>query len=254
MLVPAILAGGLGLLAHAAGDDAAYVPRLRVVCLGAAALGYLGIAVFVWRTARGWRRVLTLLAGLVAVRACYLPVLGLSVFLAGWLEWLARALGAGALSGPVHYALGCLLGALAGLFTLLGVAAVNHVRSPAWALVGVALLALAVLAFAHPEDRAILPHPVADTTPLPSTSGPGYLDVVKDGGAPLRARVLAAFGGARHALSPRSGWAGAVREELLAQFRDRPDASHRARVSSLERALLRARPALRTSPRTPPGS
>jgi len=252
-LAPAVLGGLLGLVPHAAKDAAAYVERMRLLCLGSVLLGYFGVAFFVWRKSEGSRRWMSLAVGLLAVRVFYVPVLAVAIFLTGWLEWSAAKLGASQLSGPLHYALGCFLGATACFATLLAVLAANSLRHPLWALAAALMAGVAVLALLHEEDRSVLPHPFDNLAPSPSADGPSYLDVVKDEEAPGTVRLLALFGALRHYASPRSGWGGVVREELLAQFRGRPDASLRARVGSLERALLRARSYLRTSPRTPPG-
>jgi hypothetical protein len=97
-LVPAVVAGLLGVLAQGAEIDADYLPRLRFMFLGSAVLGYLGMAIFTWRRLGGVRRWGALLWGLVAARACYLPAMAGALVVTGWLEWLAGILGAGSLA------------------------------------------------------------------------------------------------------------------------------------------------------------
>ena len=106
-VVPAILAGLLGLLANAADDPAAYVPRLRLMFLGSVGLGYLGLTLFVWLMARGWRRWGALLLALVAIRVAYVPTIATAVVVTGWMDWFGRLLGVTKLEGPIHYTLAC---------------------------------------------------------------------------------------------------------------------------------------------------
>jgi len=245
--VPAVLAGLLGLFPHAAPEGADYVPRLRGMLVGAAALGYLGPGVFFWRRAKGWKRWGALLLGLAAVRVLYVPVVAVAFVLVGWLEWGARTAGAGSFGGPLHYGFACLVAAFTSLAVLTVVAAAGNVAKPKWIVPLLLFLGAGVLAFWHPEDRTVLPHPFAKDGPSPASRGPEYLDVAEDGERSWHVRVLAAFGGIRHALSARSGWGGAVREEMLARYRSKPGQSLRDRMLSLEAALDVARPLLTTS-------
>jgi hypothetical protein len=110
----------------------------------------------------------------------------------------------------------------------------------------------AAFALWHRDDRAPLPHAFAEDA-QPAAEGKDYLDVTEDVNESARARLLGAIYGIVDALSPRDGWAGAVREEMHARFRAAHDMSFRGRVTSIEGALRTARPLLsRTSPRTPP--
>ena len=122
-VVPAVLAGLLGLVANGAEGAEAYIPKLRLLFLGAASLGYLGLAAFVWLKTRGWRRWGALVVGLAAVRVAYLPVIATALVVTGWLDWLGRMFGVEKLAAPVHYALACFVAALAGLVAL---AATKH--------------------------------------------------------------------------------------------------------------------------------
>ncbi|MGH7163048.1 MAG: hypothetical protein ACREID_06165 [Planctomycetota bacterium] len=253
LVVPAVIAGFLGLVAHGAEAGEAYLQRVRLLCLGAALLGLAGAVAFSIARAKGGRRWLAALGALVAARIAYTPLLAAAFVATGWLEWTAARLGASSLSLPVHYGLGCLIAAfttIAGLLLPYALSDLeNRRRIPlllAWILAG-------VLAFAHPEDRELLPHPFGSGAPAPSAVGPSYGDAVEDDALSVRARAVALFGLARHAGTPRAGWAGAARDEMVARFRSSPDAPLRARVAAFEAALLTARKALETSARTPPG-
>ena len=251
-LFPALLAGLLGVVAHLVEDAADYAPRLRLLFLGSVSLAYLGLATFTWFKGKGFKRVAILVLTLLVLRVWYAPILGTAVVMTGWVDWAGRKAGAEALSGPVHYALGCFLAMLSSTVMLLFAASLTHLKRVSSILFLLVCVAMGVLAFWMPEDRAVLPHPFRRTTPAPDVTGPDYADVLEDEERPAHVRILAAAGAARHFLSPRSGWGSMIRDWQLAQFRDRPDASLRARVSALERALLNARVLLRTSPRTPP--
>jgi len=111
-----------------------------------------------------------------------------------------------------------------------------------------------VLAFWRPADRTVFPHPFASESPVPASSGPDYGTVRRDGDRSAYTRLLAAAAGLRHAATAREGWGKVVRNELLAVYRDRPDAGLGVGVTALERALLTGWSYLRTSPRSPPPS
>lgn len=247
-----VAAGALGLFASAAGEGPEYVQRLRILFLGATALGCLGPMVFVWRKAKGAKRILCLPLPILAARIAYVPALQGALLLDGWLERLGRAIGAERLSAPVHYALGCFLAAFVCFAALVLVAAAANARRPASIAVFVLFAAAGALAVSSPEDRALLPHAMVAEDLQPAAEGKDYLDVTEDVNAAARTRIVAALYGIADALSPRSGWAEAVRADLHARFRAAPDMSLRARVTSIEGALRTARPAFRTSPRTPP--
>jgi len=251
-VVPAVLAGLLGVLAHQAESPAAYLPRLRLLFLGSVALGYLGPAAFIWRKAQGWRRWGSLLLALATLRAAYLPVLGAAFLTAAWCDRLGRALGAESLGGLIHYALACFIATLASRVALLSVAAATRIKKPGWVAWLVCVAGMGVIAFWNPKDRAVLPHPIVTEAPPPASNAPGYFDVVKDGGRPPVTRILAAGGAVLHTLAPRTGWGGSVRVEMQARFRGNPDLSLGERVTALEASLLSAREEFRTSPRTPP--
>lgn len=252
LVVPAVLAGFLGILAHQAGDAAAYLPRLRLLFLGAAALGYVGVGIFCLKKLRGWRLAGALVVALVALRVCYLPILSLALLVTGWLDWLGRtAFSATNLDGPIHYALACFVAAFSSLAALLLISAVSHLKQIGWVMVLLVYVGLGVLAFWHAPDR-LNPHPFLSEAPPRATRGPGYFDVVEDSKRPVVTRVLAAGGLIRHALFPRSGWGGAIREELLARYRGDPGMTLSARVKCIEAALVNSRRLLRTSPRTLP--
>lgn len=252
LVVPAVLAGFLGVLAHQAGDSAAYLPRLRLLFLGAAALGYVGVGVFCLKKLKGWRLAGALAVGLVAIRVCYLPVISLALLLTSWLDWLGRAaFGATTLDAPVHYTLACFVAAFSSLAAMLLIAAVSHLKEIGWVMVVVVYAGLGVLAFWHAPDR-LNPHPFLSDAPPRATRGPDYFDVVEDGGRPVVTRILAAGGLIRHALFSRRGWGGAIREELVARYRGDPGMTLGARVKCIEAALVNSRRLLRTSPRSLP--
>ncbi|MHC4576554.1 MAG: hypothetical protein ACYTFD_14550 [Planctomycetota bacterium] len=247
-----MLAGLLGLLAHAGEAPDEYLRRVRLLFLGSVALGYLGAAALILRTTGGWRRWGALVLALAATRVCYVPVLAAAFLLAGWCDWCGRLFGAQSLGGPIHYALACFTAAGTTLVALGAVAAAAHIKRPGGIVTLVLLAATGVLVFWNPVDRKILPHPMAEDVSRPATTGPGYLDVVEDRERSTLTRIFAAGSGVRHALSPRSGWGGRVREEMLARFQGNPELSLGERVTSLEAALLTARATFETSPRTPP--
>lgn len=247
-----VAAGGLGVYADAAGEGPEYVQRLRILFLGATALGLLGPTVFVWSKAKGRTRTLFLPLPLIAARIAYLPSLQGGLLLAGWTERLGRALGVARLAAPVHYALGCFVAALVCFAALVLVSAAAHARRPASIAVFVLFALGGAFALWHPDDRTPLPHAFVKEDTQPAAEGKDYLDVTEDVKASARARLLGALYGIVDAISPRSGWADAVRREMHARFRADPDMSLRARVTSIEGALRTARPSIRTSPRTPP--
>ncbi len=247
-----VAAGGLGLFANAAGDGPEYLRRLRILFLGAAALGCLGPMVFTWLKAKGAKRVFCLPLPVLAARIAYVPSLHGALLLAGWIERLGRALGVERLGAPVLYALGCFVAALVCFAALVLVSAAANARRPASIAVFVLFAVAGALALWSPDDRVLLPHAMVAEDLQPAAEGKDYLDVTEDVNAQARTRILAALYGIIDALSPRSGWAGAVREELHARFRAAPDMSLLARVTSIEGALRTARPLSRTSPRTPP--
>lgn len=252
LIAPALLAGVLGLMANGAEGSVDYLPRLRFMLMGAAVLGLAGVAIHVWRRLHGWRRWGALLLALVAVRVCYSPVVGAALVSAGWLDQLGRFLGAGHLGFLVHYSLPCFVSAFSTVLALLAVAAAAHLRKVGWVMVLLLFCSMAVLAFWKPEDRAVSPHPLtASGAPPPSANGPTYLEVVQSGSFDPVTRIEAAGGFLRHLLSPRSGWGGTVRDQLLQRFRGEPSMGLRERISCLEAAMLRAR---RISPRTPRSS
>ena len=254
LLVPAVLAGFLGLLAHGADDGAAYLPRVRAVLLGATVIGYLGVDTFIWREGKGWRRWVAFLIGLLAIRVFFVPVVGCALVLTGWLEALGLELGIANPSAIVHYTLACFISALTGVSTLFAVAAFFNPKD--WYAIPVLVLFLAasVLAFGHPDDRRAWPQAFETSAPAPAYSGPDYREALGNGDISFRARVIAGGGLLRHGLSARGGWSGDVRRELLARFRSSPEGSLRTRLQCLEAALLRSRRALRTSPPDPRGS
>jgi len=247
-----VVAGGLGVFASAAGEGGDYVSRLRILLLGAAALGCLGPVIFVARKAKGARRAFCLPLPVVAARIAYVPALHGGLLLAGWTERLGRVLGAQRLEVPVLYALGCFVAAIVCFAALVLVSAAANARRPASIAVFVLFAAAGALALSSRDDRVLLPHATAAEDRQPAAEGKDYLDVTEDVNAAARTRILASLYGIVDALSPRSGWAGAVREEMHARFRAAPDLSLRARVTSIEGALRTARPLFRTSPRTPP--
>lgn len=251
-VVAVVAAGALGLLANAAGEGPEYVQRLRILFLGAAALGCLGPIIFVWRKAKGPQRLLCLLLAVLAARIAYVPALEGAILLSGWVERLGRAVHAARLGGPVHYALGCFTAALVCFAALVLVSAVANARRPASIAVFVLFAAAGALAFSSADDRALLPHAIVAEDLQPAAEGEDYLDVAEDGRRPARTRLLGALYGIADALSSRDGWSGAVRGEMHARFRAAPDLSLRGRVTSIEGALRTARPWFRTSPRTPP--
>ena len=250
--VAVVVAGGLGLFANAAGDGPEYVSRLRILFLGASALGCLGPMLFVWLKAKGAKRVFCLPLPVLAARIAYVPALHGALLLAGWTERLGRALGAERLQAPVHYALGCLVAALVCFAALVLVAAAATPRRGISIAVFVLYAATGALAVWSPDDRVLLPHATVAEDLQPAGEGKDYLDITEDVNAPARTRILASLYGIVDAVSPRSGWAEAVRADLHARFRASPDMSLRARVTSIEGALRTARPLFRTSPRTPP--
>jgi hypothetical protein len=251
--VTVVAAGALGLFAHAAGEAPEYVQRLRILFLGAAVLGWIGPSIFVFRKAKEGQRIACLLVATLAARVAYVPSLQAALLLAGWVERLGSALGGGGRLGlVVHYALGSFVAALVCFVAFVVISAVAHARKPA-SIAVFALLALgALLAFSHPDDRTLLPQSLSGEDLQPAAEGEDYLDVAEDGSHTARTRILGALYGIVDAVSPRSGWAEAVRVEMHARFRADPDMSLRARVASIEGALRTARPLFRTSPRTPP--
>jgi len=250
--VAVVAAGALGLFANAADDGSAYVRRLGALFLGATILGWIGPAVFTWKKATEGRRILYVLLAVLAARVAYLPSIQAALLLAGWVDRLGRALGGERLGMPVHYALGCFVAAITCFVCFVVISAAAHARRPASIAVFVLLAGAAVLAFSHPEDRAIVPQSLVGDDLQPAAEGEDYLDVVENEKHPARTRILAAFYGIADAMSPHSGWAGAVKREMHARFRADPDMSLRARVTSIEGALRTARFLFRTSPRTPP--
>jgi hypothetical protein len=203
--------------------------------------------------AKGAKRVFCLPLPLLAARIAYVPALEGALLLASWIERLGRALGAERLALPVHYALGCFVAAFVCFSALVLVAAAANAKRPASIAVFVLFGAAGALALSSPDDRVLLPHAMVAEDLQPAAEGKDYLDVTEDVNARARTRILAALYGIVDAISPRTGWAEAVRAELHARFRAAPDASLLARVTSIEGALRTARPLFRTSPRTPPG-
>ncbi|MCZ6788300.1 MAG: hypothetical protein O7E54_14160 [Planctomycetota bacterium] len=254
LVLPAVAAGLAGLLAHGADDASAYLPRLRVVLLGATIIGYLGVDAFIWKEGKGWRRWVAFLIGLLAVRVFFVPVVACALVLTGWVEALGLTLGLTNLSPIVHYTFACLVSALTGVSTLLTVAALFNPKD--WYAIPmlVLLLAAGMLAFSHDDDRRAWPQAFETSAPAPAYSGPDYREALADGDLSFRARVIAGGGLVRHGLSARGGWSGNVRRELLARFRSSPEGSLKTRLQSLEAALLRSRRTLRTSPPDPRGS
>lgn len=250
--VAVVAAGALGIFANAADDGSAYVRRLGALFLGAAVLGWLGPGIFVWSKAKEGRRIVYLLLAILAARVAYVPSLEGGILLAGWVEQLGRALGGERLGMPVHYALGCFIAAITCFASLVIVSAAAHARRPASIAIFVILAGATLLTLSHAEDRALLPQALVGEDVQPAAGGENYLDIAEDTRRPARTRFLASLYGIVDAVSARSGWAGAVRMELHARFRADPDMSLRARVRSIEGALRTARPAFRTSPRTPP--
>jgi len=238
-VLPAILAGLLGLYpAYAELSD--YVPRLRVMFLGAVGLGWLGIAGFLFRKTSGWRRWLALVWSLAVVRVFYAPILGGAVVMAGWAAWLARFVGDRSLVLPIHYATACFVGLLTACVALAAIFAGANLKRIGWIVIALLCVGQGVLAFWLPDDRHPLPHPF-ESAPPPAAEGPTYLDVVEDGDREPVPRILGAGATMRHAVSPRSGWGGAVREGLAARARANPSMGLRVRVSCLEAALKDAR-------------
>ncbi|MDH3593147.1 MAG: hypothetical protein OER88_14775 [Planctomycetota bacterium] len=243
-VVPAVLAGLLGLLANDAGDAAAYLARLRFAMLGSVALGYLGVAVFLLRKTVGWKRWAGIVWALLAVRVAYAPILGSGLVISSWLEWAARLLGAKRLAVPVHYMLPCFWCMIAGLWSLLAVAAFTRVKQIGWAIITLIVVGLGVLSMWKPGDRAVSPHAFEENAPGPATVGPSYLDVAEDSRRDTVTRILAVAGVARHALQSRRGWSAVVRQELVARYRGTPTMTLRDRISCLEAAMVRARSTL----------
>jgi len=241
------------MLADRAGEGPEYIRGLRILFLGAAFLGCLGPLIFVCRKAKEGHRILYLLLAIVAARIAYVPSLEGALLLASWVERLGRSLGIARLGLPVHAALGCLVAAIECFVALVVISAAAHARRPASIAVFVLLAAGGALALSSRDDRALLPQALSGEDLQPAAEGEDYLDIAEDGKRPARTRILAALYGIVDAVSPRSGWAEAVRAEMHARFRADPDMSFRARVTSIEGALRTARPLLRTSPRTPRG-
>jgi hypothetical protein len=246
-----VAAGALGVYANAAGEGPEYIQRLRILFLGAAALGCLGPTIFVARKAKGRTRACCLPLPLLAARIAYLPCLQGALLLSGWVERLGRAFGALRLGAIAHYSLGCAVAALVCFAAFVLLSAAAHARRPASIAVFVFFGLGGAFALWHEDDRTPLPHAFVEDR-QPAAEGKDYLDVSEDVNRSGRARLLGALYGIADALSPRGGWAGAVREDLHARFRADPDMSLRARVTSIEGALRTARPLSRTSPRTPP--
>ncbi len=240
-VLPAILAGLLGILAHQADGAVAYLAQIRIASLGAIALGYLGVAIFVFRKLSGWRRWAALLWGLLALRVAYVPLLASGVVLTSWLEWGARFFGGENLSLPVHYMLPCFWAMAATTWTLLAIAAASRPKDIGWDMVTLIVIGLGVLSFWKPADRHPSPHRFESKAPSPATSGPTYLDVAEDSARDVVTRILATGGVVRNALQGRRGWSAVVREELAARFRGAPALSQKDRISCLEAALVRAR-------------
>jgi hypothetical protein len=188
----------------------------------------------------------------VATRIAYLPCVQAALLLAGWAERLGNALGVARSSAIIHYVLGCFVAAFVCFAALVLVSAAANARRPASIAVFVFFGLGAAFSLWHPDDRAPLPHAFVEDA-QPAADGEDYLDVTEDVNESARARLLGALYGIVDALSPRDGWAAAVREDMHARFRAGHDMSLRARVTSIEGALRTARPLLsRTSPRTPP--
>ncbi|MEE8106744.1 MAG: hypothetical protein V3T86_14525 [Planctomycetota bacterium] len=254
LLIPPILAGGLGLLAHGADEGTAYLPRVRLMLLGAAALALIATGVFVWINAQGKKRWAALALVLVSGRICYVSVVATALCTTGWLETLGRTLGVEDLSAAVHYCFAMFTCAFLTLSLLLVLLAAT--RPLRWYSIAIALTItlLGVHAFAHTEDREVFPHGFSQTAPAPAHEGDDYFAAVRNTDLPVSSRFAALGGGIRHAVMPRGGWAGSVRREMLARFRSSPNAGLRTRVQAFEAALLRSRPLLQTSSRSPRGS
>jgi len=251
-IVPALLAGGVGVWTAAAGGPEEYVERLRVLLLGSSALGGLGVCLFVWRRAGpGPRRLLYLPAVPLALRLAYLPILAVGIVGTAWLVRLGEALGAAPAPGLLHYGLGCFVALGASLAGLVLVAALSNLkRVGAWFTL-LAYAGLGVLAFAQADDRTLSPHPFAQRDLVILPEGPDYAEVAEQGGRGAATRVLAAGSALRDLLMPRTGWGGMVRDELSRRFRGRPGLTCGDRVTALEGALLTAWES-RNAPRTPP--
>ncbi len=238
-VLPAILAGLLGLF-PAQAELSEYVPRLRVMFLGAVGLGYLGIAVFLFRKTAGWKRWVALVWSLAVVRVSYTLIISTAVLMAGWAAWLARLIGDQSLVLPIHYATACFAGALTGTIAIAAVSAGTNLKRVGWIVIALLFVGEGVLSFWLPEDRHPSPHPFADAPPA-AAHGPEYLEVVEDTDHTPVTRIIAAAATIRHAMWPRSGWGGSVRKGLLMRARANPEMGILVRVNCLEAALLEAR-------------
>ena len=245
-LVAAVVAAVLGIIANAAPEGAEYISRLRVLFLGAALIGYLGVAVFVWRERKGLLKWISLLAALLAIRILYVLIVNLAVILGGWLEAAARGAGVENTALLVHLALAIFTSMFASLVAMLGDGIVDNImKKVRWAIVAALIAGVGVKDFAHPEDRTILPQQFRSEAPMAAEGGQDYKGVVSDKEQPFRVRLGAVLGTIRHSISPTDGWGGAIRDGLLARYRGQPDGSMADGFAALEAAMLDARPKLK---------
>jgi hypothetical protein len=245
-LVAAVVAGILGIIANASPEGAEYISRLRLLFLGAAVIGYLGLAVFVWKERKGILRWISLLVALLAVRILYVFVVNLAVILTGWLEAAARGAGVENTALLVHLALAIFTSVFASLVAMLGDGIVDNImKKIRWAILAAVIAGAGVQDFSHPEDRRILPQRFGSEAPAQATYGQDYKTVVKDKDRSFRVRLGAVFGTVRHSISPSDGWGGSVRDDLLARYRSEPDGSMSDGFAALEASLLKARPTLK---------
>ena len=245
--VPALLGGLLGLLPWKAGE-ADYVAAMRLACLGAAAIGHLGVAWFVWRKAKDTRRVVLLVLLLPVFRLVYRPALELAQVFSGWVASVGALAHVPRLGLPVHVALFGAFAFLCALFASLAILSLS--RRPGWLswATWLALLLVGWLSFVEPADRTVSPHPFAPREPVVAQDrNLAYGDVVVAAAYPLHVRVVAALAWTRHLLTPDEGWSGTVATRRLHAFRERPAGPLADGLAALEEGWAGARPEL-----TPP--
>ena len=251
LLIATALGGALGLWAHGHLNSPDYVVAWRVVTLGALLLGFLGTSWWVWIGTEGWRRWAILICMVVVLRICYLPILELSLIMAAWLEQLAAKVGKGTASVVVHCGWGAFVAGLSALAALMACKVVTHLRRWTARIVIGLLIGQGIFAFSTAEDRTLSPQPFQEEEQSKVAVRPGYKETLKDSDRPMRTRLVAAAGVVLDAITPSSGWGGAVRDSQEESFKHDLDASSRERVAAIEDAFVNARWTLRTSPDNP---
>ena len=251
-LLIATLAGlVLGFVAHLHLDSPDYVTAWRVVTLGALAFGFLGTSWWVWIGTQGWMRWAILVWMLIVLRICYLPILELSLVLTAWIEQLAARIGKGTASVVVHCGWGAFVSALAALAALMACKVVTHIRRWTAKIVIGLLIGQGIFAFSTAEDRTPSPQPFSSEERSQSEVRPGYKETFKDSDRPARKRLVAAVGAIIQAITPSTGWGGAIGKSQEDSFKHDLEASSRDRVAAIEEAFVNARWTLRTSPDNP---